>query len=129
MDLSKPYVGGIKPDQKVGPARAVHVDFSPKGAGKMLRCLRQDILDGVGDIIEAEDRLKGKNDGNEIPESMEYDGRRYAFYSIWRPLKTVKRDPIAVCDGTSIDRERDLVEHVYKVCASCPYDKINNPYF
>lgn len=106
FDLTKPYVGGVKPEQKVGPARAVHIDFSPKGAGKMLRHLREDILNETGDIIDAEDILE---------EGEMYDGRRYALYSIWRPLRTVKRDPIAVCDASSIDRERDLIEHVYKV--------------
>ena len=106
MNLTKPYVGGIKPEQKIGPARAVHIDFAPKGAGKMLRFLRQDILDDTADIIEAEDRLS---------EGDDYEGRRYALYSVWRPLRKVKRDPIAVCDGRCIDPERDLVEHVYKV--------------
>jgi GA4 desaturase len=106
FDLTKPYVGGIKSDQKVGPARAVHIDFSPKGAGKMLRCLREDIREETGDIIAAEDKM-----GNRVV----YEGRRYALYSIWRPLRTVRRDPIAVCDARTIDRERDLIEHVYKV--------------
>lgn len=41
-------------------------------------------------------------------------GRRYALYNIWRPLRTVKRDPIAVYDARTIGRERDLIEHVYK---------------
>lgn len=106
MDLSKPYVGGITENQKIGPARAVHIDYSPAGAGKVLRNLRHDITQAVGDIIEAEDGMK---------EGDDYEGRRYALYSIWRPLKTVKRDPIAVCDGRSIDPDADLIEHVYKV--------------
>jgi hypothetical protein len=28
--------------------------------------------------------------------------RRYAFLNCWRPLKTVKRDPLAVCDATTV---------------------------
>ena len=27
---------------------------------------------------------------------------RYCFLGMWRPLKTVKRDPLAVCDATSV---------------------------
>lgn len=81
----------------------------------MLRYLRKDITDGTADIIEAEDRDLGK-DG--IPGGEKYSGRRYALYSIWRPLKMVKRDPIAVCDGRTIVPQRDLIEHAYKVCLS-----------
>ena len=77
----------------------------------MLRNFWTDIAGGTADIIAAEDRDLCK-DG--LPGSEEYKGRRYALYSIWRPLKMVKRDPIAVCDGRSIDEERDLIEHVYK---------------
>jgi hypothetical protein len=107
MDLSKPYIGGIKESDKFGPARAMHIDFSPHGAANLLRHSRYGIRDDVGDIIEAEDGMK---------EGDVYEGRRYALYSVWRPLRPVKRDPVAVCDGRSIDAERDLIEHVYKVC-------------
>jgi hypothetical protein len=27
---------------------------------------------------------------------------RFAFLGMWRPLKTVKRDPLAVCNATSV---------------------------
>jgi hypothetical protein len=27
---------------------------------------------------------------------------RYAFLGMWRPVKTVKRDPLAVCDATTV---------------------------
>lgn len=120
MDLTKPYVGGNRPEQKVGPARAVHIDFSPKGARKMLRCLRKDILEGTGDIIASEDAMGGNGEGKD------YVGRRYALYSVWRPLRTVKRDPIAVCDGRSIDYDQDLIEHVYKV--PTPLDPSLSPF-
>jgi hypothetical protein len=52
------------------------------------------------DIIEAEDEAAASG--------AEYNGRRYAFYSVWRPLKMVTKDPLAVCDPNTIDRERDL---------------------
>jgi hypothetical protein len=40
---------------------------------------------------------------------------RFAFLGMWRPLKTIKRDPLAVCDATSVPdedyqvREREFI--------------------
>ena len=36
-------------------------------------------------------------------------GQRFLYFSFWRPLKTVRRDPLAVCDARSVDT-RDLVK-------------------
>lgn len=33
---------------------------------------------------------------------------------IWRPLKKVERDAVAICDPNAIDMERDLAEHINK---------------
>jgi len=102
MDLSKPIIGGISEGAKMGPVRYAHIDYSPRGAAAMLRHTRQDILEDARDIVAAEDQaalLKA-----------EYSGPKYAYYSVWRPLKTVVRDPLCVCDPTSIDPEKDLME-------------------
>jgi GA4 desaturase len=103
FDLEKPMIAGEK--AAAHPARAVHVDYSPKGARTMLRNYRTDITEEAKDIVEAEDR-RGPG-----------EGRRYAYYSVWRPIKEVRRDPLAICDPRSLVPERDLVEHTYKVCS------------
>ena len=105
MDLTKPLIAGHK-KREVGPARSVHIDYSPEGARKMIRCHRSDILEEMKDIIEAEDEA--------VASGKEYTGRRYAFYSVWRPLKKVTRDPLAICDPNTIDAETDLIEHLNK---------------
>jgi hypothetical protein len=72
----------------------------------MIRCNRRDIAEAAADIIAAEDEA--------AVEGKEYNGRRYALFSVWRPLKTVGRDPISVCDSNSIVPKRDLVEFFNK---------------
>jgi len=91
--------------QGVAPVRSVHVDCSPTGARNWLRNKRYDIIEEGKDIIAAEDKALATGEG--------YEGRRYAIYSIWRPLKTVKRDSLIVCDIQSLEKE-GLVESVNK---------------
>lgn len=38
-------------------------------------------------------------------EDAHTEPKRYAAYSIWRPIKTVKRDPLAVADWRTTDRD------------------------
>jgi hypothetical protein len=101
MDLSKPRVGGAKGRANFRSARSVHIGYSPKEAGTMIRYNRRDIYEAAADIIAAEDEpsVEGKN-------IMVVDMR----FSVWRPLKTVGRDPISVCDPNSIVPKRYLVE-------------------
>jgi hypothetical protein len=103
FDLGQPILPSVAP--KVGPARQVHIDYSPDGARQILRNVRATILDEAKDIIEAEDAAS-------LPE--EYQGRRYAFYSVWRPLQTVQRDPLTVLDPASFNAKQELVEFVNK---------------
>ena len=104
-DLSKPMIVG-NGRIRAGPARSVHVDYSPYGARQMIRHLRRDITEEMQDIIDAEDEAAATGE--------EYTGRRYALYSIWRPLKPVVRDPLAICDPNTINPRRDLAEHTNK---------------
>jgi hypothetical protein len=66
------------------PATAPHVDYSEK-------MVRHFIRDFVGDLEE--ERLSG---------------RRFMLINVWRPLRTVERSPLALCDAATVDR-RDLV--------------------
>ncbi|KAH6718152.1 hypothetical protein BKA61DRAFT_716837 [Leptodontidium sp. MPI-SDFR-AT-0119] len=109
MDMTVPYMGGYEGDNKIGPARSIHIDYSPDGARQILRHVRGDVIESTRDIVEAEDAAVAA--GKDIAF---YSGRRYAMFSVWRALKKVDRDPVAICDPTFIDFERDLVEHVNK---------------
>ncbi|KAG4419054.1 hypothetical protein IFR04_007830 [Cadophora malorum] len=109
MDMTVPYMGGYEGGNKIGPARSVHIDYSPDGARQILRHVRRDVIADTKDIVEAEDAAVTA--GQDIAL---YSGRRYAMFSVWRALKKVERDPVAVCDPNSIDFDRDLVEHVNK---------------
>lgn len=56
------------------------------------------------EAIEAED---ARARGEDVPVP------RYAAYSVWRPLATVKRDPLAVCDYRTIEKET-ASKHKYR---------------
>lgn len=54
------------------------------------------------EAIQAEDT---QADANNIP--------RYAAYSVWRPVRTVKRDPLVVGDYRTLDKT-EMVENEYR---------------
>ena len=107
LDFTKPMIPDQKQAKEGGtPVRSIHIDYSPAGARSMLRNTRLDIIEEAKDIFASEDEA--------LASGKPYQGRRYAIYSIWRPLKTVKRDPLVLCDPNSIDRKRDLIEDYSK---------------
>lgn len=56
------------------------------------------------EVLDAEDaRARGEN--VEVP--------RYAAYSVWRPVRPVKRDPLVVCDYRSVDKA-GMSKHEYR---------------
>jgi hypothetical protein len=67
---------------KVVPARVAHIDQSAIGARTLL-----------GDNLANEAEILAK--------------RRWGTVNLWRPLKTIRRDPLAVCDSQTI-RDEDL---------------------
>ncbi|KAL1961550.1 hypothetical protein VTN77DRAFT_1612 [Rasamsonia byssochlamydoides] len=93
-------------DLQVGPARDMHIDFSPDGARQVIRYYRNEIIEEAQDIIATEDAAAASNE--------EPQARRYAMYSVWRPLNTVTRDPIAVLHPASYDADQELVEYFNK---------------
>lgn len=86
---------------KTGPARYAHLDYTAAGLKSEVRNCRFDISTEAEDIIAAEDSA--------VADGKTYEGRRYAAYSVWRPLKPVTRDPLAMCDRNSLDN-KDLFE-------------------
>lgn len=86
------------------PARPAHVDYTPVGLASTIRARRRDISEMAKEVIEAED-ARDRGEDVIVP--------RYAAYSVWRPIKTVKRDPLVVCDYRSLDKD-DLSRHQYR---------------
>ncbi|RAK96849.1 uncharacterized protein BO80DRAFT_365256 [Aspergillus ibericus CBS 121593] len=68
------------------PALSVHSDFSITGAWHQLESL-------VTDPTELETVKKG----------------RVLVINVWRPLKTIRKDPLAVCDWLSVDLTHDWI--------------------
>lgn len=86
------------------PLRTVHVDYSPVGLANTVRECRRDISEMAKEVLEAED-AKASGEDVTVP--------RYAAYSVWRPVKTVKRDPLVVCDYRSVDKDT-MSRHQYR---------------
>ncbi|KAJ6002240.1 hypothetical protein N7522_007467 [Penicillium canescens] len=77
-DLNSEYTG------MPGPARAAHLDHTPVGAKKYFH-----------EKVPHEDASRLAQ-------------MRWAIINVWRPLKAIKRDPLAVCDGSTL-RPGDLL--------------------
>lgn len=108
-----PQFIGFDPTQGGGkPSAKVHLDYTPNGARTHLRKFHPRFTEAAADIIKAEDALlvEGKDLKANYKES---DGPRWAIYSIWRPLKTVRRDALAVSDQRTI-QPHDYVPTVMK---------------
>jgi hypothetical protein len=68
------------------PAHSVHTDFTPAGA-----------LNQLSTIIR------------EPTELAELKKGRVMIINVWRPLTTIKKDPLAVVNWTSVSSSRDIV--------------------
>jgi hypothetical protein len=78
--------------QNIGPkspAHIVHSDFTPAGAMQHLRSL-----------LSPDDLTK-----------FEHSNMRTLALNIWRPLRTVRKDPLALCDWISIQPDQDIISN------------------
>ncbi|RKL23068.1 hypothetical protein BFJ68_g1274 [Fusarium oxysporum] len=73
----------------------------PSGAWNTIRNWSQELIDEAGDIIKAGDVAA------ELPggRAENCQGRRWALYTTWRPLKPVKRDPMVYVDYWTADEQ------------------------
>ncbi|KAK5118549.1 hypothetical protein LTR85_008014 [Meristemomyces frigidus] len=78
--LSKDSKGAVDID---GPVRRVHIDESPASAKN-----------------EFAYYVRPDNVGNE-----HLKGRPFGIYNVWKPLETVRRDPLCLCDARSVADE------------------------
>ncbi|KAH8820172.1 hypothetical protein F5884DRAFT_763153 [Xylogone sp. PMI_703] len=97
-NLNKAVLPADMNGAKLGPVRSVHIDFSPQGVQQMIRHARDDVVAHSQDIIAAEEAGQ--------------PARRYAMYSLWRPLRKITRDPIALIDPDSFVFDKELIEFV-----------------
>ncbi|CAK7206507.1 hypothetical protein SEUCBS139899_009303 [Sporothrix eucalyptigena] len=84
-DFSKPAPAWNKPNRGIAPAPRVHIDFTREGGFLVL----------------------AQAFGKELSDEVRARGRRVLCFSIWRPLSTVRRDPLGVVDCNSV-HEADL---------------------
>ena len=100
-EMSKfPNMVGTKEGAGGSPAPKVHLDYAPAGARTHLRKYHTRTSELAAAIIEAEDKLLANGITSEELKD-HYDGPRWAMFSVWRPLKTVRRDPLALSDCRS----------------------------
>ncbi|MCJ1282142.1 hypothetical protein MMC26_001465 [Xylographa opegraphella] len=94
-----PVFGGVP------PAGKTHLDFTPTGARTHIRLFHPTLTAACAPVIAAEDRLHAAG----LPLATHYastpDAPRWAIYSVWRPLKPVKRDPLAFGDVRSFTKD------------------------
>ena len=89
MERDTPMVYGKEAGGSLEPSRITHIDYSVEGLRRTARDCRKDITEMARACIDKE--AKGEK-------------ARYAAFSVWRPVKTVRRDPLAVCDWRSLDK-------------------------
>ncbi|KAK3705225.1 hypothetical protein LTR37_013386 [Vermiconidia calcicola] len=83
--LDNPDVADDAPMEDVVPARFVHIDQSARGAEEVL-----------------EDNIHPP----ELAEKLKKT--RYSIINVWRPIKKVFKDPLAMCDWRTVNEEEDL---------------------
>ena len=103
-----PRMIGFSSAGGASPAPKVHLDFSPLGARTHIRKYHRSITLAAEPVIQAENRLlesgvkwdelkyhyRGTGEGDDgVP--------RFALFSIWRPLRTVHRDPLGLSSCAS----------------------------
>ena len=113
LETGFPQFIGFNPDVGgASPAPKPHVDYAPSGARLHIRSYHPELIEASKGIIEAEDHLTSS--GKSLKEHYcSSSGPRWALFSIWRPLKPVLRDPLALLDPRTCKPE-DYLQVVVK---------------
>jgi len=89
------------------PAHSVHTDFTPAGALNQLSTIIRDSV-----------------------ELAELKKERVMVINVWRPLKTIKKDPLAIANWASVSPSRDIIanrmilsEHFWAELGQVKYDE------
>lgn len=114
LELGFPQFIGFSPTAGgASPAPKVHLDYAPNGARTHIRHFHPTMAAVASPVITAEEQLLST--GHSLRESYASSGLgpRWALFSIWRPLKPVTRDPLALGDARTF-RESDYVPVIVK---------------
>ncbi|KAM7192313.1 hypothetical protein V8F20_008904 [Naviculisporaceae sp. PSN 640] len=105
LETGFPSFIGFNPSSGgVSPAPKPHLDYSPAGARVHIREYHPLLTAAAEDIISTEDSILAANPSVPLAEiySTTPGAKRWAMHSIWRPLKTVRRDTLALLDQRSM---------------------------
>ena len=119
LDLEKP----MHMAEPAPPTRIPHMDYTALGARRAVRLWRNDISEAASQagVIAAEDDIceqdgvqaTDKASDEVVNAKYNADGRlgpRYAAYSVWRPLRKVTRDPLAMIPWRDVGKGDRNVE-------------------
>lgn len=87
------------------PARYLHCDYTLHGMMQLIAHGEQAFAEAGSEALVAYN--------NNLSGDIKSNQPRVAAYSVWRPLKTVKRDPLAVAAWKSIS-PNDMVKATYQ---------------
>ncbi|KAK3320260.1 GA4 desaturase [Cercophora scortea] len=112
------FIGFNASQGGVSPAPKPHVDYSPAGARTHIREYHSKLTSAAASIIAAEDALlaEGKSLKENYHPTDSTGGPRWALYSIWRPLKPVRRDPLALLDQRTLKDEDFIPVNITTPC-------------
>ncbi|KAJ9603887.1 hypothetical protein H2200_011409 [Cladophialophora chaetospira] len=100
LELGFPQFIGFSPRHGgASPAPKVHLDYAPNGARLHLRKYHPTMIAASKDIIAAEEKLLAEGKSLREEYATSGLGPRWALYSIWRPIKRIRRDPLALGDA------------------------------
>lgn len=106
-----PPIVGLAKSDTVSPAPKVHLDLTPKGARLHIRKYANQVASAAEHVITAENALLSLGVRWEDLKDHYHEAGvpRFALFSIWRPIKTVKRDPLALAPAKKFPEEDYVV--------------------
>lgn len=114
LELGFPQFIGFSPTTGgASPAPKVHLDYAPNGAREHIRKFHPTFASAASSVIQAEEQLQLEGKSLRSSYASSKLGPRWALFSIWRPLKTVARDPLALGDARTF-LESDYVPVIVK---------------
>jgi hypothetical protein len=116
-----------KSGSSVPPFYIVHGDYTPAGARSQVRALQHTLFDALGtaphttpeeratffnlhtEVLAAQDAAMKEAGVDEAEwDGSKYTGPRWGMFSVWRPLSTVRRSPLAIMDPRDLTSYADL---------------------
>ncbi|KAF2159567.1 hypothetical protein M409DRAFT_60643 [Zasmidium cellare ATCC 36951] len=125
VDMKKTF---HKPGPPLQPIRMPHCDSTALGGRQSVRSMKEEVTElaekcgilATEEAICAKAALHAEGKGDREAFEEEYNdhvsgklGPRYAAFSIWRPMKTVTRDPLAMAPWSHASQHGDFVVEPY----------------